>query len=70
MKIIITLPHEIYDCDKVIEVFDSEFCKKAKWTVDKNVENIKLPGKIFILDDNIPVDIGWKVINGNPVSDK
>jgi hypothetical protein len=67
MKVIRTIPHERYNCDKVIEIFAPDFCSRAKWTEENNYvphgeENS------FVLPDDTEVQIGWRVRGGEPVS--
>jgi hypothetical protein len=66
MKIIRTVPHEKYDCDKVAEIFSPSFCTRAKWTEENNY----IPHgdeEAFVLADDAEVEIGWRVRGGELV---
>jgi hypothetical protein len=64
MKLIRTMPHEKYSCDKVIEIFLPAFCQRAKWTETQNYTPAAPGEKKLILADDTPVELGWRVRNG------
>jgi hypothetical protein len=67
MQVLRTLPHKIYDCDEVIEIFDSNFCARVNWTREDNY----IPygeEKVFVLEDSEQVGVGWRVREGHVIS--
>jgi hypothetical protein len=68
MKIIRTLPHETYDCDRIEEVFSPAFCQRAGWTAENNYVPWRDGEKKFVLDDETPAEIGWRVREGVPIA--
>lgn len=67
MKVIRTIPHERYNCEQVAEIFDSGFCERVRWTKESNYK--PHPGEsAYILDDETPVEVGWRMRDGNPIA--
>lgn len=63
MKVIRTIPHDKYNCEKIIEIFTSDFCKRARWTEENNYITHGNENK-YVVEDNIPVEVNWRVRNG------
>jgi hypothetical protein len=68
MKLIRTMPHEKYNCDKVIEVFEPNFCQRVGWTEENNYAPKEPKEKAFILADDVEAEVGWRVRDGVPIS--
>jgi hypothetical protein len=62
------MPHEIYNCDKVIEVFMPNFCHQVKWTETNNYTPTAPGEKAFVIDDDTEVGLGWRVRDGAPIA--
>jgi hypothetical protein len=68
MQVIRTLPHEKYDSDKVIEIFSPSFFERAHWTEESNYIPYAPGEKSFVLADDVPVGLGWRVREGVPIA--
>ena len=67
MQVIVTIPHDIYQCEKVKEIFDARFCTAARWTEEYNYP-AQLNEKVYIIDNETFVQVGWRVRNNEFLS--
>jgi hypothetical protein len=68
MKVIRTFPHDIYNCEKIAEIFPPAFCERVHWDEEHNY-NLQWPKeKKYILDDEVPAEVGWRLRDGIPIS--